>query len=106
MRDLHITVRDKVANYNNRDGKIVCGNSDYQIVFNFDEEWRTATNIKARFIWNGQYRDVSVVSNKATVPVITNTKKLVVGVYADNISTTAVVIPCALSVLCEGGVNG
>lgn len=102
MRKLHISVNDKVATYKSRDGKIVCGNSDYQLVLNFDEEWGEHPNRTARFIWNGQHRDVEFTGNTVEVPIITNTKKLIVGVYADSISTTAVTIPCVLSVLCEG----
>lgn len=106
MRDLHISVNDKIATYDNRDGIIVCGNGDYQLVINFDNDWEEITNKTARFIWNGQYKDVAVIDNKVKVPVIKNTKELIVGIYADNVSTTAVTIPCVLSVLCEGGVNG
>ena len=33
MKTLHISILDKVATYRQRDGEIVCGNSDYQIEF-------------------------------------------------------------------------
>ena len=103
MKTLNITVNDKVANFTTRDGKIICGNSDYQIKFTFDSEWNDKAKT-ARFIWNGQYEDVDIDANNcATVPVLSNTKKLIVGVYAKGLSSTAVVIPCELSVLCEGG---
>lgn len=103
MRDLNISVKDKIANFTTRDGYIVCGNSDYRIKFTFDTEWNSATSKKARFIWNGQHKDVDIDANNfAEVPVLSNTKKLMVGVYSDKISTTAVTIPCVLSVLCEG----
>lgn len=103
MKTLNITVNDKVANFTTRDGKIICGNSDYKIKFTFDSDWDDKTK-KARFIWNGQHTDVTLdADNYATVPVLSNTKKLIVGVYADGLSSTAVVIPCELSVLCEGG---
>lgn len=106
MKTLHISVNDKIATYINRDGKIVCGNSDYQITFNFDSEWEEYPNRTARFIWNGQHKDVEFTGDTVTVPILSNTKQLIVGVYADDISTTAVAIPCVLSVLCEGGING
>lgn len=105
MRDLHISVNDKIATYINRDGQIVCGNSDYRIVFNFDAEWSAITKRTARFIWNGQHTDVEFTGNTVAIPPLSNTKQLIVGVYTDAISTTAVTIPCVLSVLCEGGVN-
>lgn len=106
MRDLHISVKDKIANFTTRDGYIVCGNGDYRIKFTFDAEWDEHQSKKARFIWNGKHEDVTIdADNYATVPVLSNTKQLIVGVYADSISTTAVTIPCVLSVLCEGGAN-
>ena len=105
MRDLHIQVNDKIATYDNRDGIIVCGNGDYQLIINFDNDWDNITNKIARFIWNGQHTDVEFTGDTVVVPVVSNTKQLIVGIYADNVSTTAVTIPCVLSVLCAGGVN-
>lgn len=105
-KTLHISVNNKVATYTSRDGRIVCGNSDYQLEITFDSDWTDITKKKARFIWNGQYKDVEFSGTKVSVPTITKTKQLIVGIYADNISTTAVVIPCVPSVLCEGGVKG
>ena len=105
MRDLHISVNDKIAKFTTRDGYIVCGNSDYRIKFAFDSEWEEYPNRTARFIWNGQHKDVEFTGDTVTVPILSNTKQLIVGVYADDISTTAVVIPCVLSVLCEGSIN-
>ena len=102
---LHISVDNKVATYMSRDGRIVCGNSDYQLEISFDADWEKITNKTARFIWNGQYKDVAFTGNKVAVPIIKNTKQLIVGIYAENISTTAVSIPCVPSVLCEGGVK-
>ena len=36
---LNINVVNKVATYQQRNGDIVCGNSDYTIKFTFDAEW-------------------------------------------------------------------
>ena len=52
MKILHISVLDKKATYLNRDGDIVCGNSDYVIEFAFDAEWDAHEEKIARFIWN------------------------------------------------------
>lgn len=106
MRDLHISVNDKIATYVNRDGKIVCGNNNYQLVIKFDKDWDSITTRTVRFIWNGQHKDVTFTGNIVPVPTLSNTRQLTVGIYADGICTTAVTIPCVLSVLCEGGVNG
>lgn len=102
MKNLHISVKDKVATYTSRDGIIVCGNSDYQLVIHFDAEWEVIPNRTARFIWNQQHVDVAFTGNTVAIPPISNTEKLIVGIYAENICTTAVAIPCVLSVLCEG----
>ena len=101
-RTLHVSVNDKVLTYKSRDGKIVCGNSDYELSINFDAEWADHPNRTARFIWNGQHKDVTFTGNTVAIPALSNTKQVLVGIYADNISTTAAKIPCVLSVLCEG----
>ena len=101
MKYFNITVTDKVATYRKRDGFIVCGNSDYKIYFTFDNEWNGYANKKARFKWNGGYRDVDIVDDIADVPIITNATQVEVGVYVEAISTTtSAVIPCTPSILC------
>ena len=113
MRTLHITVNNKIATYLNRDGSIVCGNSDYQIVFAFDSEWDAHEEKVARFIWNGKYLDVKFTGNTVKVPIVSNTTLLKVGVYVEGLSTTtSASIPCTHSILCgysssgEGGSSG
>ena len=101
MKNLHITVVDKIATYIQRDGDIVCGNSDYQIVFTFDAEWENVTTKTARFRWGGENHDVKFTGTTCTVPVINDAKSVIVGVFADELSTTPVVIPCKRSILCS-----
>lgn len=100
MKKLHITVKDKIATYKKRDGVIVCGNSDYQIVFTFDEEWNSKTTKTARFVWNGEHHDFTFTGTTCTVPVISDATSVAVGVYADELSTTPTIIPCKRSILC------
>lgn len=105
MKNLHISVNNKVATYQQRDGFIVCGNSDYQIVFTFDSEWSGGGVKTARFIWGGQYVDVVFTDDVCPVPIISNTTTLTVGVYAGSLSTTTPAkIDCKRSILCERGV--
>ena len=102
MRNLHITVSNRVATYLARDGDIVCDNSDYQITFIFDAEWDSYESKTARFIWNDKYVDVVFTGTTVTVPIISQTKSLKVGVYAGKLTTTTCAkIPCVWSVLCE-----
>lgn len=101
---LHIDVVNKIANYQTRDGCIVCGNSGYQIQFNFDSDWDGVDDKVARFIWNDETRDVPIDSNGlCEVPIVTNTYDVKVGVFSESagMSTTGAMIACYRSILCD-----
>jgi YD repeat-containing protein len=101
---LHVTVANKVATYNRRDGEIVCGNKDYTIQFTFDEEWAGQGVKTARFISAQGYEDVVFEGNEVAVPVIINSFSVQVGVFAGDLQTTTpATIPCRKSILCQGG---
>ena len=101
MKTLHISVTDKIATYQKRDGAIVCGNSDYQIEFTFDSEWEEHTTKTARFITEGKREDVTFTGTICKVPTLTNTEYCIVGVYVnETLTSTPTRIPCRLSVLC------
>lgn len=102
MKNLRIIVVDKIATYLQRDGEIVCGNSDYQLALTLDEEWDNITTKTARFRWNGENHDVTFTGSTCPVPIINDTDSVIVGVFADDISTTPVIIPCKRSILCSG----
>lgn len=104
MKPLHIIVADKIATYQKRDGFIVCGNSDYQIVFTFDEEWDAFPEKKARFNYSGMSTDVPFTGDTCPVPILRNTELVSVGVYAGDLCTTTPAdIPCVRSILCRAG---
>lgn len=104
MQTIKINVVGKVAT---ADGNpfIVCGNSDYTILFNFDAAW-DGQNIKtARFSYeqDGEevYQEVVFEGNSCQAPVIKNAKRVDIGVYAgDILSTTRCRINCKASILC------
>lgn len=101
MKNLNITVINKIATYLRRDGAIVCGNKDYQITFAFDAEWDKYETKTARFIWNGKYWDQPFSGNVCPVPIITGATEVTVGVYAGDLcTTTPATIPCKRSILC------
>ena len=109
MNTLNVIVANKIATYSNRDGDIVCGNSDYQIEFIFDTEWDAYETKTARFIWNGKYVDVPFTGTVCSVPVVENASRLEVGVYVENLgattperflTTTTAVINCKKSIRC------
>ena len=110
---LHIDVLDKQATYQVRDGHIICGNSDYQVKFNFDPAWDDHAQKTARFEWNGRYVDVEFTGDTCEVPVVDNTKNLFVGVYVGEepedeliLSTSRCMIPCIRSVRCGNAAAG
>lgn len=105
MHIINITVRNKVA-VNPAQDRYVCGNSDYIVRFDFDAEWEAFETKTARFVKeDGSYVDQIFSGNDCPVPVISDTYKLQVGVYAGNLSTTtAAYVPCKKSILCGGGV--
>lgn len=106
MKDLHVSVRDKVASYSERDGKVVCGNTDYQIVFTFDSEWDAYPEKTARFIWNGKYIDVPFTGNICTMPMVYDTFTCLIGVYVKDFeTTTSARIECLKSILCVDSVR-
>lgn len=89
---------------------IVCGNSDYTVTFSFDNEWGDLAAKTARFsfIKDGQLKfiDVPFTGNVCNAPVLSNIKRVGIGVYAGDLyTTTGAVIDCKKSILCDGGVN-
>lgn len=105
MKTLHIDIANKIATYQKADGAIVCGNSDYQVEFAFDEEWAAHATKKARFVYGGIYKDVEFTGNTCPIPVIVRATEVEVGVYVEGVNmatTTGAKIPCVLSILCKG----
>lgn len=103
MPNINIIVREKIAQAVG-DTHIVCGNSDYTAVFDFDAEWDAYETKTARFIWNGKYTDVVFTGTKCPVPVITGAFGVLVGVYAGDLhTTTAATVDTEISILCRNG---
>lgn len=101
---IEIIVRNKIA-------KLVelftgiCGNSDYVIKFNFDEEWDAYETKTARFKWNSTYVDIVFTGNECAMPAINDAYGVEIGVYAGDLhTTTGAYLPMKKSILCDGGV--
>ena len=104
MNTLTITVVHKMATYHQRCGDIICGNSDYQIEFLFDEDWAEHDKKTARFIWNGTHQDVVFTGTVCKVPVINDARMVTVGVFAGDLHTTTPArITAEKSILCSSG---
>ena len=99
---LYVDVVNKIATFQKRGGRIVCGNSDYKIKFSFDSEWDDFPEKTVRFIWGGHYTDVDIKSDVCPVPILYDTTEVEVGVYAGELkTTTSAFIGCYRSILCE-----
>ena len=98
-----LNVRDKIASCIT-EKPIVCGNSDYEIHFDFDEEWNGHEVKTAVFTVNGKSVLKPFSGTVCKIPELNNTLILWVGVFAGTIddgtlstSTPALVhcVPCA-----------
>ena len=79
---------------------IVCGNSDYTVVFAFDSEWDAYIAKTARFTYckNGvfRYEDVLFEGDSVSVPVLRDVDEIAIGVCAGDLhNTTPARVPCA-----------
>lgn len=98
MNYINITVRGKIARAEGR-ARVVCGNSDYAVRFDFDAEWEAYDLKTARFVSeDGSYNDVQFEGDTCAVPILRNTRTLLVGVFAGNLRTTTAAlihaVPC------------
>lgn len=103
MPTIVIEVKNKIAK--SPVERIVCGNSDFEIKFAFDEEW-AAHNVKtARFAYNGTFEDIVFNGDVCGVPIIRNANVCMVGVFAGDLrTTTPALVACDKSILCADGV--
>lgn len=98
-RIIDVTIKNKVASCH--DARYVCGNSDYVIHFDFDDEWTEFETKTARFKCEKGYVDVVFSGDVCAVPVITDIDLFSVGVYAGNIhTTTPAYVRAYKSILC------
>lgn len=93
-----VTVRDKIARAE-AGARVVCGNSDYAVRFDLDAEWAEYSVKTARFVGDGgSCTDVQFEGSDCAVPILRNTRTLLVGVFAGNLRTTTAAlihaVPC------------
>lgn len=102
MPEIKIKVRDKCAE---GEGVVICNNSDYSVVWDLDEEWTPYDTKTMRVnLADGTYQDVVFTGNTATLPVLTASGWVSVGLYAGDIHTSRAARLLALSsVLTPGG---
>lgn len=101
---IEVDVSNKIAKLKDKSVVGVCGNSDYVIHFNFDDEWNAYETKTARFKWNGEYTDVVFDGTECPMPIINNTYHVEIGVYAGNLhTTTSALLMMKKSILCGDG---
>lgn len=87
MKNIEIKISNKIATLKEKFVG-VCGNSDYVVVFDFDDEWESHSTKTARFKYNGKYEDVVFTGNECPMPIILDTASVEIGVYAGKLHTT------------------
>lgn len=104
MPTIHINVKNRVATANG-DSRIINGNSDYSIEFDFDSEWADLNNKVGIFAYNDAaahkwaYQTVLFSGNTCTVPILRDIHCVYVGVTAGNVRvTTPAKVQCRLSI--------
>ena len=102
MPEIKIKIRDKRAGGT---GTIICGNSDYTVVWDLDAEWAAYDTKTMRVnLADGTYQDVVFTGNTAALPVLTASGWVSVGLYAGDLHTSRAARLLALSsVLTPGG---
>lgn len=106
--EIQIDVRNKVALNADPTKEIVCGNSDYVIQFNFDDEWAQENVKTARFVYEVQgkvrHTDVVFTGSVVSVPKLLNINSVYVGVFAGDLrTTTPAKVYCSRSIVCQAG---
>ena len=104
MPIIHINVKNRVATANG-DSRIINGNSDYSIEFDFDAEWTDLNNKIGIFAYNDAaahkwaYQPVMFSGNTCAVPILRDIHCVYVGVTAGNVRvTTPAKVQCRLSI--------
>lgn len=102
-RIINVKIRDKIA-VAARKSLYICGNSDFVVVFDFDDEWTSHETKTARFRYNGAYIDQIFTGNECPVPIISNVFSFEIGVFAGDLhTTTSAYVPAKKSILCGTG---
>lgn len=101
MPTIQITIRDKIASAAGAPA-IICGNSDYTVQFDLDEEWTPYAVKTARFNYTRDgirlHQDVLLTGNSCTAPVMHDVHEVGIGLYAGALHTsTPARIPCERS---------
>ncbi len=91
--DINIKVRNKIAAAEEK--MIICGNSDYVIRFDLDDEWAEYETKTMRVdLLNGTHEEVVFDGDSCPLPAIYGRTRVAIGIYAGNIRTTTPAVLC------------
>ena len=100
--EINVTVRNRRALCTA--GEYVCANSDFPVLFDFDDEWSAYEEKTAVFSHDGITEFIVFSGSTCLIPEIVRAYNLTVGVTAGNLrTTTAAQIPVLLSALSSPG---
>lgn len=108
MPTIDISVRNRIATAL-RGQCIICGNSDYTIAFDLDDEWNSIENKVAVFVTttHGETRHERILftGNSCRVPVLRDINIVDIGIEAGNVRTTTPArIKCAACITDRAGI--
>ena len=104
MPEIKIKIENKIAQTIDPNAFIVCGNSDYIAIFDFDKEWEVETLKTAVFSYNGFTVNLPFEGDKCYFPILRNTTLCKVGVFAGDLrTTTPAYVACKKAITDEVG---
>lgn len=100
----NITVRQKIATGD--DTYIVCGNSDYTVHWDLDDEWTEyAEKTMLVVLDSGEAYSIQFTGTEAALPALPNTRRCVIGLMAGDVrTTTGAMFVCRPSIRDASGV--
>lgn len=87
-KQLHIKIREKEATLTSQDFQLVGGNSDYEVVFDFDDDWANHPVKTAVFVFGDKTVEKVFDGDVCEGVAIENATICLIGVFAGDIVTT------------------
>lgn len=104
-KKIRIAVKDKIACLVDKEQFLVCGNNDYEVVFDFDSDWEGISAKTAVFVYGDTPIHQPFTGDICKGVEIKNATLCAIGVFAGNIkTTTGATIECRQSIRDLGGV--
>lgn len=103
-KQLNIQVREKVATLMSQNFKLVGGNSDYKVVFDFDDEWKKYNVKTALFVFGKETVPQVFEGNICNGVAINKSTVCRIGVFAgDIVTTTPAIVECIMTSITDIG---